>query len=112
MTDISNGSKSRASNGRQGATQSRIPELDGLRGIAILLILCFHFLDVPGAPLASALSRFQRLFSMNWNAKLSWIVLENPLLQYGHRFRYSEPPEVVQGATGVAGALDSQSVAI
>jgi peptidoglycan/LPS O-acetylase OafA/YrhL len=66
VTDISAGSKSRDSNGRGGATQSRIPELDGLRGIAILLILCAHFLDIPGAPLASTLSRFQRLFSMNW----------------------------------------------
>jgi peptidoglycan/LPS O-acetylase OafA/YrhL len=66
VTDIRNGSKSRDSNGTQGTTQSRIPELDGLRGIAILLILCFHFLDVPGAPLGSTLSRFQRLFSMNW----------------------------------------------
>jgi peptidoglycan/LPS O-acetylase OafA/YrhL len=45
-------------------------------------------------------------------AKLSWIGLENPLLQYGHKFRYSEPPDAVQGVKGSAGALDSQRVAI
>jgi peptidoglycan/LPS O-acetylase OafA/YrhL len=66
VNDIRNDSTIRDLKGRQGAKQSRIPELDGLRGIAILLILFFHFLDVPGAPLASTLSRFQRLFSMNW----------------------------------------------
>jgi peptidoglycan/LPS O-acetylase OafA/YrhL len=45
-------------------------------------------------------------------AKLSWTILENPLRQYGLKFRYSEPPTVVQATKGVAGALDSQRVAI
>jgi peptidoglycan/LPS O-acetylase OafA/YrhL len=66
VNDKRNDSTTRDSGRRQGAKPSRIPELDGLRGIAILLILCFHFLDVPGAVLGSTLSRFQRLFSLNW----------------------------------------------
>jgi peptidoglycan/LPS O-acetylase OafA/YrhL len=61
-------------------TQSRIPELDGLRGIAILLILCFHFIDVPGGPLASPLSRFQRLFSMDWIGVNLFFVLSGFLI--------------------------------
>jgi peptidoglycan/LPS O-acetylase OafA/YrhL len=66
VSGVSNSDNYRDLNGKKGMTQSRIPELDGLRGIAILLILCFHFLDVPGGQLASPLSRFQSLFRMDW----------------------------------------------
>lgn len=39
----------------------RIPELDGLRGIAILLVLLFHF-----APSSGPLTAFIRVYQMGW----------------------------------------------
>jgi peptidoglycan/LPS O-acetylase OafA/YrhL len=80
VSGLSNSNNSCDSIDKQGTTQSRIPELDGLRGIAVLFILCFHFLDVPGGPPASSLSRFQRLFSMDWIGVNLFFVLSGFLI--------------------------------
>ncbi|HXA00321.1 MAG TPA: acyltransferase [Candidatus Dormibacteraeota bacterium] len=46
----------------QAQSSSRIPELDGIRGLAILSVLCFHYISIQGgAPAGSVVDRLQRL---------------------------------------------------
>jgi peptidoglycan/LPS O-acetylase OafA/YrhL len=57
----------------------RIPELDGLRGIAILSVLCWHYLQVhttPGSPAAY----FWKLFSLSWAGVDLFFVLSGFLI--------------------------------
>jgi hypothetical protein len=58
----------------------RIPELDGIRGIAIGMVLIAHFFAVvtrPGSGLAYALVPLRR-------CRLSWVYFEKPLVHIGH----------------------------
>ena len=53
--------------GKENFGQRRIPELDGIRGLAMVLVLVWHYLVVqvqvpPGSPAAYAL----KLFSLTW----------------------------------------------
>jgi len=49
------------------STQGRMPELDGLRGMAILLVFLFHYIAiVPGGSPGSLLYRIQSCFAMGW----------------------------------------------
>jgi peptidoglycan/LPS O-acetylase OafA/YrhL len=46
----------------QSQTTSRIPELDGIRGLAILSVLCYHYISIQGlAAPGSIVDRLQRL---------------------------------------------------
>ena len=46
----------------QVQSKSRIPELDGIRGLAILSVLCFHYISMEGVtPAGSITDRLQRL---------------------------------------------------
>ena len=66
---------------KRDASSSRIPELDGLRGAAILAVLLFHCVAyVPGGQPGSSLARFQRLFSMGWAGVDLFFVLSGFLI--------------------------------
>ena len=54
---------------------SRIPELDGLRGIAILLVLAFHF-----TPSSGPLSHLRQLFQVGWVGVDLFFVLSGYLI--------------------------------
>ncbi|MBS1867856.1 MAG: acyltransferase, partial [Acidobacteria bacterium] len=46
----------------QAQPTSRIPELDGIRGLAILSVLCYHYISMQGVTTAGSLvDRLQRL---------------------------------------------------
>src|ERR1700693_1397378 len=98
--------------------QGRIPELDGLRGMAILLVLVGHYFSVPGTGAASLFNGYCHLAVFLFCheillralpavtdgkaagvtflaailtyaiAKLSWRFFEQPLLRRGHAFQY------------------------
>ena len=69
-------------------TSSRIPELDGLRGMAILLVLLFHYVSgqgvwmdaAPGPAQGTLLFYFQRLFGMGWAGVDLFFVLSGFLI--------------------------------
>jgi peptidoglycan/LPS O-acetylase OafA/YrhL len=60
---------------------SRIPELDGLRGVAIAMVLLFHyFLQPIHAPLASILSYVQAVGRLAWSGVDLFFVLSGFLI--------------------------------
>src|SRR5690349_23354827 len=68
---------------------TRISELDGLRGIAILLVLAFHF-----TPLTGPLRSMVHVFQLGWTGVDLFFVLSGYLITgilvdtIGHRYYY------------------------
>src|SRR5207245_2913352 len=60
------------------AAPGRIPELDGLRGIAICLVLGAHFINVTNGPRLAAF--FQDLFLLGWSGVDLFFVLSEFLI--------------------------------
>ena len=58
--------------------QGRIPELDGLRGMAILLVLVGHYFAVPGTGAASLLNGYW--FRLGWTGVDLFFVLSGFLI--------------------------------
>jgi peptidoglycan/LPS O-acetylase OafA/YrhL len=59
----------------------RIPELDGLRGVAILLVILCHYVGVPGhAPLGFWANRFLMAFIAGWSGVDLFFVLSGFLI--------------------------------
>src|ERR1700687_4769637 len=58
--------------------QGRIPELDGLRGMAILLVLVAHYFAVPGTRAASLLNGYW--FRLGWTGVDLFFVLSGFLI--------------------------------
>jgi peptidoglycan/LPS O-acetylase OafA/YrhL len=69
---------------RRGAPQpnlsGRIPELDGLRGFAILMVLLFHYGYRPGDPGSALLIHFRNLFRLGWTGVDLFFVLSGFLI--------------------------------
>jgi peptidoglycan/LPS O-acetylase OafA/YrhL len=64
------------SNGKQ----PRIPELDGLRGFAILQVISVHYFYNPDANLPAGLHFLQRLFALGWTGVDLFFVLSGFLI--------------------------------
>ena len=65
--------------GRSG--QQRIPELDGLRGTAILMVIAFHYLTEQGSVTSGAITPvLQRLVLMGWSGVDLFFVLSGFLI--------------------------------
>src|SRR3984893_13519432 len=60
--------------------QPRIPELDGLRGFAILLVVSIHYFYDPGANLPKSLHYLQSLFALGWTGVDLFFVLSGFLI--------------------------------
>lgn len=64
-----------------GSRQERIPELDGLRGAAILMVVLFHYLEQQGASSRDGLTPvLQRLVLMGWSGVDLFFVLSGFLI--------------------------------
>ena len=62
-------------------SKQRIPELDGLRGLAILLVLIFHYVSQEGVlPHGTLADRLQRLVIMGWTGVDLFFVLSGFLI--------------------------------
>ena len=62
-------------------TKQRIPELDGLRGLAILLVLVFHYITQEGVqPAGSVPALLQRIVIMGWTGVDLFFVLSGFLI--------------------------------
>lgn len=62
-------------------TRKRIPELDGLRGIAILLVLCWHYgASINIAPSGSSAATVANAFSLSWTGVTLFFVLSGYLI--------------------------------
>jgi len=62
-------------------SKSRIPELDGLRGLAILLVLAFHYISQEGTLTPGTVAaRLQRLVIMGWTGVDLFFVLSGFLI--------------------------------
>jgi len=63
------------------STQQRIPELDGLRGTAILMVILFHYLAEQGSVTGGGLTPvLQRLVLMGWSGVDLFFVLSGFLI--------------------------------
>ena len=61
--------------------QGRIPELDGLRGLAIVLVLIFHYLEQQGTATPGSVTFYlQRLVLMGWSGVDLFFVLSGFLI--------------------------------
>jgi peptidoglycan/LPS O-acetylase OafA/YrhL len=61
--------------------QERVPELDGLRGTAILMVVVFHYLEQQGTVAGGGLTPFfQRLVLMGWSGVDLFFVLSGFLI--------------------------------
>jgi len=61
--------------------QGRIPELDGLRGLAIFLVLLLHYVaDSRGGDFGTFLYRFKNLFRLGWSGVDLFFVLSGFLI--------------------------------
>src|SRR5579863_5712489 len=60
--------------------RSRIPELDGLRGFAILEVISIHYLYHPNANLPAGLHFLQSFFSLGWTGVDLFFVLSGFLI--------------------------------
>jgi peptidoglycan/LPS O-acetylase OafA/YrhL len=58
----------------------RIPELDGLRGFAILIVVLLHYFYKPGVPAPPVFTRFQSLFRLGWTGVDLFFVLSGFLI--------------------------------
>ena len=62
-------------------SQARIPELDGLRGLAILLVLLYHYVTLSGgAAPGTPLYAFQQCFAIGWAGVDLFFVLSGFLI--------------------------------
>ena len=64
------------SNGKQ----PRVPELDGLRGFAILLVISIHYFYNPGPNLPRGLHYLQSFFALGWTGVDLFFVLSGFLI--------------------------------
>ena len=61
--------------------KSRIPELDGIRGLAILSVICFHFISIEGATTPGSIpDRLQRLVILGYTGVDLFFVLSGFLI--------------------------------
>jgi peptidoglycan/LPS O-acetylase OafA/YrhL len=66
---------------KSASTSERIPQLDGLRGIAILLVISLHYLNDAGhGPFGSLLYRFGSAFRLGWTGVDLFFVLSGFLI--------------------------------
>ena len=66
---------------RNRSSSSRIAELDGLRGVAIFLVLLFHYIsNSAGGDFGGILYRFRSLFRMGWSGVDLFFVLSGFLI--------------------------------
>jgi peptidoglycan/LPS O-acetylase OafA/YrhL len=66
---------------RSQDSSRRIPELDGLRGVAILLVVCLHYVaESGGGAFGSFLYRFKQVFRLGWSGVDLFFVLSGFLI--------------------------------
>ena len=66
---------------RRAFSQARIPELDGLRGLAILLVLLYHYITLSGASVpGTPLNILQKSFAIGWAGVDLFFVLSGFLI--------------------------------
>jgi peptidoglycan/LPS O-acetylase OafA/YrhL len=60
--------------------KSRVPELDGLRGLAIFLVVLFHYASQEGIATATATRLLQRFAILGWSGVDLFFVLSGFLI--------------------------------
>ena len=68
--------------GTEGGTREsrRIPELDGIRGLAILMVVCMHMFYTPGYGGGQTLAPIGRVFALGWSGVDLFFVLSGFLI--------------------------------